>query len=646
MGKIEKAFFFNNKKSKTYFVLLILLAAVVMASFLGEYITNNAKDIPQRNRNLEVIDNNKIAGNDFFIDEKGNLVSKTPGAVLLIQKDYERTLRIKPVYTDSTGIKVSVGDEELSNNFGISMQPKTYLYSYEINKKNAEIKIKVLEEGIKIKSIEIDNRYIFNVYKFIFFLFSGIIILIFSFMIKNKYYKAEVIFLIMSLMLTVLMSLSLPISTSNTWDEHIHYGRVAAESQLNKNSITKTDINFSNRSIVSSYDVEGRRYVSQMLDKGNTNERDIDSSKEYFIENVDSAGGIKTFYNTISGLPSALVIWLSSMFALPYTFMFILGRAINGMIYSFIIYFAIKKLKSGKVILGMIALIPTGIFQASTYNQDWWITSFMILGIAYLFSEIQQPDKLISLKEYIIIVGSVFLACGPKAIYFVMFLLVFLLKKEKFLEKKHFSLHLITLSCLLILTASSFLAPFILAGPGVGDVRGNMGGEAVVNATEQLRYIFSEPIEYTMVLLKHIGNYISPGSYGFLMTSFAFLGDISNKLAILIAAIAIAIFTDKNDYDIHTSNIRTRCFIFIAAFIIISLISTALYISFTPVESQVIHGVQERYLFPILFPVLLVLGSPKITNRIKPEWYVNIMLSVPVLLTLYGIGTLVIRLYY
>src|SRR5690606_33201247 len=124
-----------------------------------------------------------------------------------------------------------------------------------------------------------------------------------------------------------LMSLSLPISTSNTWDEHIHYGEVAAESQLNKNSITKTDINFSNRSIVSSYDVEDRRYVSQMLDKSNTNERDIDSSKEYFIENVDSAGGINTFYNTISGLPSALIIWLSSMFALPYTFMFILGRA-------------------------------------------------------------------------------------------------------------------------------------------------------------------------------------------------------------------------------------------------------------------------------------------------------------------------------
>ncbi len=57
--------------------------------------------------------------------------------------------------------------------------------------------------------------------------------------------------------------------------------------------------------------------------------------------------------------------------------------------YALTVYFAIRKLKSGKMIMSVIALFPTNIVLASNYSYDPWVTGFSLLGTAYFVSEMQ-----------------------------------------------------------------------------------------------------------------------------------------------------------------------------------------------------------------------------------------------------------------
>ena len=47
------------------------------------------------------------------------------------------------------------------------------------------------------------------------------------------------------------------------------------------------------------------------------------------------------------------------------------------------------------------------------------------------------------------------------------------------------------------------------------------------------------------------------------------------------------------------------------------LVCTALYVMFTPVGESWINGVQHRYLIPVIFPFLMILGSGLISRPLK-----------------------------
>lgn len=56
-------------------------------------------------------------------------------------------------------------------------------------------------------------------------------------------------------------------------------------------------------------------------------------------------------------------------------------------------YFAIKKLKNGKILLAVIGLSSTTMFMASTMSYDYWVIGFTTLGYSFFISELQNRDK-------------------------------------------------------------------------------------------------------------------------------------------------------------------------------------------------------------------------------------------------------------
>jgi uncharacterized membrane protein len=104
--------------------------------------------------------------------------------------------------------------------------------------------------------------------------------------------------------------------------------------------------------------------------------------------------------------------------------------------------------------------------------------------------------------------------------------------------------------------------------------------------------------------------------------------------------------TDKSDYDRETSKGRIRFFISAIFLVTVAMIATAIYVSFTPLKSLTINGVQYRYLIPLIFPLLFVVGSSRLKNIFNKNIYNTAIFAVMACVMLQGIWELVIKFYY
>jgi len=120
---------------------------------------------------------------------------------------------------------------------------------------------------------------------------------------------------------------------------------------------------------------------------------------------------------------------------------------------------------------------------------------------------------------------------------------------------------------------------------------------------------------------------IAPGN-------LAYLGAIKVFYIYIIVFMLFLVAIIDNEENIIELNYKDKIIIAISIIIAWGLVVTALYISFTPVGSANIAGVQGRYLIPLLLPILLVFKNNKIIANYKKE-------NLNYLITLIWIGILI-----
>lgn len=614
-------------------LLFVALVLIVVFAFLCEYITNDARSIPRVDRKIISIEELGAQKDGFSNNSRGAIISERANALISIQNAKGNVLHIQLKDKTSYPPVVTVGGTQIEP--AISVPSFTYYsnyFSYDIHGTESEINITIPEEGVVIKTIEIDNRYHFNQYKFVYIVLLSCCILFFCMVLLFKYHNIEVIFLICSLTLTLMMSIMLPLSTTNTFDEEIHYARQASFLEEN---VTKYDMDLGNRQVPGMFDIDFRGEMNEEL-----NNETLTLGDRFNVDVTKHKTPV-FIYNRLAYAPSIVVTWFAKLFGFSFPITFIIGRAVNGIVYSFILFFAIRKLKSQKILMSVIGLTPLYIFQASTYTYDWWVTAFLMLGSAFLISEIQQPEKKVDWKTYFVIILSFVIGCGAKAIYCPILLTVLMLGKAKFQTRKYYWLNIGCIIVTLLVVTSTFMISFLVQGPGTGDARG--GGD--VNAAEQVSYILNEPLQYTTILINFLIGYVSPTTLAENLSQCGYL-EVGVGGVLLTIIIVVASFTDRNQFDEHTLNTRNRLLSWGTCFVIICLFSSALYVAFTPVGLNTINGVQARYLMPLLFSIFTFVGSKHIVNRIRQEIFIVGTIGTTTLTTILVFGQLVVRNYY
>lgn len=464
----------------------------------------------------------------------------------------------------------------------------------------------------------------FNQYHFLFILAISSLFLVFYVSRKKIGEHPEIGFLAVALICGTLLAVSEP-KKFVSWDEPTHYARVE---HLAANLVN--NMYFRPNTTPTSYSIEEQNKIDASVDS------------KYKVPKIKSITQKLTFAKLVY-VPSAIALAIGNLLHLPYHIIFEFGRWINLLFYSIIVFFAIRKLKSGKMILSVVALFPTAIFLSVNYSTDSWIIAFTMLGMAYLFSELQQTNKKIAIRDVIIMIGALIIGFGPKAIYFPLLFLVFLLRPGKFNSPKQYKLFVVTVSISILLVIGSFMVPFLIEGPGTGDSRGGEG----TNATEQVKFILTEPVVYAKTLVNFMFSYINPkNAYGFI-TFFAYLGTFKKYLfALALIILGIVTFTDKNKFDQKTASWKVRLAVIGTYLATVAIICTVLYISYTPVRYETILGVQPRYLIPLIFPLLFILGSSRVENSIRRGFYNTVIFALVAYIFLQGTWDLIIRNYY
>ena len=321
-------------------------------------------------------------------------------------------------------------------------------------------------------------------------------------------------------------------------------------------------------------------------------------------------------YQALAYLPMMLGVGLTAIAGADVVQMLLLSRLFTLLTYALVIYFGIRRLKSGAYLAATIAMIPTAIFLACSINYDYWMTAWMIFGFAYLISLLQRPERKIGGKEIAAMLVAFFLAFGPKAIYTFLLLPILFLKKDRFTSPKtakkcrRWTLAVIAF-VLATLVVPAFVAPNLYT-----DTRGGSD----VSAGGQIAFILSNPFQYARILLRFLSEYTSFVSLGTSGMLFAYLGYAPIFYGTVISFVLLyTIFTDRSEDDAYGTMQGMRWVTLLTVFVQIVLIVTSLYVGYTPVGHETINGCQYRYIFPLLFPFCFFLAPKGLRASVNPR---------------------------
>ena len=426
--------------------------------------------------------------------------------------------------------------------------------------------------------------------------------------------KPENLFVIFALAAGCLFIFSFNILVG--WDEGYHYDEAISHSYLGEERLTieeyslmqySTDLDPDNMYLSAETREE---WIAQQQAN---HEKGVEMNQEKTLE----------WKNAFEFFPG-IGLYLGRVLGLDFYRQFCMGKFFGLLTYVICGYFAIRRLKTGKMIAAVCLLIPTAVFTASVYSYDTGLTAFMTLGLAYFFAEWQEPDKPLTWWNAAVMLLSMAFGCLAKAVYFPMLFLLLMMPKGKFLGeaapaeasphrrrsaqpaaagiRRIWYIGLVVLVILALL--STFMIP-LLGGQAENDDRGGSD----VDAYGQVSYILSNPFGYAGTLLSSLGSVFHPAQNAAVLTFLAYLGN-GPYSGLLMGLLIVLALTDKKTSDLRLGrNIPVRLLGLLFLFGATCLIGTSMYILYTPAGADYIAGIQPRYLIPFIFPVLMLLGT-------------------------------------
>ncbi len=429
-------------------------------------------------------------------------------------------------------------------------------------------------------------------------------------------------FLVISLSLGMLFSLSLP-ANKVSWDEEVHFSQVFWMANYKKPiDITNPVLQeFITGMDTWPYNQPGSAAEQGLLD------RYLDENARYGEGEHHWSADVN--WTTVTGYPAmAAAVKAAQAARLPFAPLWKLGRIANLLVYCLVMCAAIRVAPAGKEIMAFLGLMPEPLFLAGVYSYDPTVNAFLWLSFALLLRYILPGrEEKMTWKMYALILLAFFWGCRIKAVYAPLLLMGLLIPEDRYRSRREclimragFVLAAAALIC-------SFVLPVVFAPRDIGDLRGGDTSEK-----GQMSYILGQPLGYARILAKSM--IVTFPSYCFGEASLGLLGHIRTMTHtwLLYAASAALILTAGGPEGAGARGWKFRGSVFLLCGITAILVWTSMYIAFTVPGSAQIEGVQGRYYLPFLFPLWFILAPGSVRTPLAEKDYNALVLGTAALI--------------
>ena len=321
---------------------------------------------------------------------------------------------------------------------------------------------------------------------------------------------------------------------------------------------------------------------------------------DYIYDRIET----RSVYSPPLLLPQALVMRLLGRSqrwgALP---VYYAMRVIGLLSYILLAWLAVRLIPFGKWILAILASSPVAILQASTISADT-----ISNGIAFLFiggSLAIAYRKELQWKEWASLAFLVFILFWGKVNIVPLALLPFLMIRPSQFKMRNGYVALLAVTIILFLfevLGWSLLAYSRLQTPPDG-----------TDPVGQIKFILTQPLEFTSILTRNI--FIN--GFEYLLNWIAIYGFAYWPIPTLtyyLYALGLASALWVNEQEIEKRIRLALTVVFVVSYL---ATLTLLYLTFNPVGSGLIDGVQGRYFATVMPLLFLALACLPFQKRIR-----------------------------
>ena len=302
-------------------------------------------------------------------------------------------------------------------------------------------------------------------------------------------------------------------------------------------------------------------------------------------------------------LPQILGVLLGVLLKFSGFWTLYLGKVFAMLFFTICIFFSIKLIPWGKMVIMTVALLPMSMELASSFSYDCVLNALCILFISYTLHLICKKDKM-TWKDFLFL-GIIICVIAPcKMFYFLIAGMLYLIPKEKYKSKKTY--WMMNTGILVAGLAVLIIMRFQFLTSHVGGATPSAIEDATVNysiATILGDIPHSISVLFNTAIIKSEFYYNSMwgnqlGSLQVYIPTFV----ITSFVLVLFTA---GVCTTREERVIYEPDAKFRLVNLGLSLLMFLGILAALWIGWTPVTYGVIEGDQGRYFLPFLPMIFL-----------------------------------------
>ena len=456
--------------------------------------------------------------------------------------------------------------------------------------------------------------------------------------------RLELAFLVVSLAFGVLSCVLMPPIAEVSWDGQIHFNSANAMSYVVDPEYTAADLMMTSTDAVVQLDilqtgdtagVWNPTLDGEALARANQRLLELAESDVVTTPGTSAFGGSSWVAAASVGyIPNAVGLWLGRLLHLSCLGQYFLARLVSTTFYSVVFFLAIRRLRSGKVIVAALGLLPTPVLMAANFAYDPWCFALVTYSFARYVGALQSGAG-IRRCDACAIFGAFFLGALVKAVIFPLLLVFLVAPASAFASRRGARLFRAGAVVTALALLGSFLLPFVASGASGGDARGGSD----VSSAGQVSHVLSDPAGYLALLARFTIEFLSPVQAVSILNTFSGFPYLAAEPS-RVAATAVAEWVvlvgsaalDRGERDRPYRGAATKVACVVGACCAFGLVVSALYVSFTPVGLDTVNGVQYRYLLPFLAVVFLVFANfgnvSRSLRRILPTVFLWVELAI------------------